>query len=161
MEKPVDDPNPELKDATNKIQIDFPADAASLVMKIFMQEGYLRERERIAEWIKANRTEVVEGVYRDHFTSEYLLNHVIPLPTIESVEGVNGEKLDLDYSDFVSLKITRVKSEGKPSYWQVDFPDGSGGTAPTFYGVWDIAFEQIEHDLDGWTDFNANEKEDK
>ena len=104
---------------------------------------------------------MTDGVYRDHFTSEYLLDHVIPLPKIESAEDVNGEELHLDYSDFISVKITRVTESGEPVFWQVDFPDGTGGTAPTFHGVWDIAYEQITEDRDGWTDFDANKKEEK
>ena len=87
MSEPVDDPNPELKDATHRMEIELP-DAAEFVADLFVQEGILRERERIAEWIKANRTEVVEGVYRDHFNSEYLLKNVIPLPKIETTEFI-------------------------------------------------------------------------
>ncbi len=82
-----DDPNPEIKDATHRMSMDID-DATALVVKLFIQEGMIRERERIAEWIKAHRTEVAEGVWRDHFDSEYLLNNVIPVPEVESEEYV-------------------------------------------------------------------------
>jgi hypothetical protein len=79
----VDDPNPEIKNATHRMSIDID-DATELVVNLFIQEGIIRERERIANWIKAHRTEVTEGVWRDHFNSEYLLNNVIPVPEVES-----------------------------------------------------------------------------
>lgn len=83
MSEPVDDPNPEIKNATHRMSIDID-DATELVVNLFIQEGIIRERERIANWIKAHRTEVTEGVWRDHFNSEYLLNNVIPVPEVES-----------------------------------------------------------------------------
>jgi len=79
----VDDPNPEIKDATHRMSVDID-EATKLIVKLFIQEGIIQERERIATWIKAHRTEVTDGVFRDHFNSEYLLNNVIPLPKVES-----------------------------------------------------------------------------
>lgn len=69
---------------------------------------------------------------------------------------------ELDYTDSVTVKFTKVKSAGQPAYWAVDI-DGSGGTAPTFYGAWDIAYETITGDTgdydavhNTWVDFDAN-----
>jgi len=59
-------------------------EATELVVNLFIQEGKIQERERIADWVNAHRTEVVEGVWRDHFNSEYLLKNVISLPAVES-----------------------------------------------------------------------------
>jgi hypothetical protein len=54
--------------------------------KMLVELGRESERERIANWVRENRTaiELVDGVfmYRDHFTSESLL---------EFIEGVQGE----------------------------------------------------------------------
>lgn len=71
---------------------------------------------------------------------------------------------ELDYSDSVTVKFTKVKYLGKPTYWAVEIDDGTcGGTAPTFYGVWDIAYEIITGDTgeydsehNTWIDFDAN-----
>ncbi len=79
----VDDPDPNIKKATERISFDID-EATELVVNLFIQEGKIQERERIAEWVNAHRTEVTEGVWRDHFNSEYLLNNVIPVPEVES-----------------------------------------------------------------------------
>jgi len=71
---------------------------------------------------------------------------------------------DLDFSDYVTIKITKVKDSTGPAYWQMDI-DGSdgeigGGTAPTFYGVVDMAIEMARerNDIDDpeWSRFDAN-----
>jgi hypothetical protein len=79
----VDDPDPNIKKATERMSFDID-EATELVVNLFIQEGKIQERERIAEWVNAHRTEVTEGVWRDHFNSEYLLNNVIPVPEVES-----------------------------------------------------------------------------
>lgn len=40
--------------------------------QVFYQ-GRLFERERIIKWIEEHRTEVTDGVYRDHFNSQSLI----------------------------------------------------------------------------------------
>jgi len=79
----VDDPDPNIKKATERMSFDID-EATELVVNLFIQEGKIQERERIADWVNAHRTEVVEGVWRDHFNSEYLLKNVISLPAVES-----------------------------------------------------------------------------
>lgn len=48
--------------------------------KMLVELGRESERERIANWVRENRTaiELVDGVfmYRDHFTSESLLEFI-------------------------------------------------------------------------------------
>lgn len=68
----------------------------------------------------------------------------------------------------VTVKIHKVINEDGPSHWTVDVEDidGSligGGTAPDFYGVWDMANEIVTGDMSNlesrhnkWVDFNAN-----
>lgn len=75
---------------------------------------------------------------------------------------------EMDYSDSVTIKITKVKYNGEPSHWEVDIvePDGEesgGGTSPTFYGAWDTAYEILTGDTgdfdsrhNSWIDFDAN-----
>lgn len=41
-----------------------------------LEVGVQRERERILSWVKNNRTEVTDGVIRDHFTSENLIKFI-------------------------------------------------------------------------------------
>lgn len=72
---------------------------------------------------------------------------------------------ELDYSDSVTIKITRVKFDGEPTHWEYDLDSGAGGTGPTFYGVLDMAVEAItgDHgDFDSihndWVDFDANDR---
>lgn len=83
MSEPVDDPNPEIKDCTERLEIEIDDQHIEFITNIFIREGIIQERERIATWIKAHRTEVTDGVFRDHFNSEYLLNNVIALPPTE------------------------------------------------------------------------------
>jgi hypothetical protein len=78
----VDDPDPNIKKATERISFDID-EATELVVNLFIQEGKIQERERIADWVNAHRTEVTDGVWRDHFNSEYLLKNVIPLSEVE------------------------------------------------------------------------------
>lgn len=74
----------------------------------------------------------------------------------------------LDYSDYVTIKITKVKYYGEPSHWLVDITDPDGeigaGTAPTFNGAMDIAHNAIyggyknNWDINEWATFDANAK---
>ena len=50
----------------------------------------------------------------------------------------------MDYSDYVTVKFTRVKYSGEPAHWECDVYikdniEMGGGTAPTLGGVIDIA----------------------
>lgn len=73
---------------------------------------------------------------------------------------------EMDYSDSVTIKITKVKFNGEPTHWEVDIDDnGTGGTSPTFYGAWDTAYEIITGDTgdfdsehNTWVDFDANKR---
>lgn len=69
----------------------------------------------------------------------------------------------MDYSDSITIKITKVKYNGEPTHWEVDLSDGSGATNPTFHGAWDAAYEMITGDIgdfdsehNNWVDFDAN-----
>lgn len=70
---------------------------------------------------------------------------------------------ELDYSESVTIKITRVKFDGEPIHWEWDLDTGAGGTGPTFYGVLDMAVQGITGDTgdfdsihNDWVDFDAN-----
>lgn len=78
---------------------------------------------------------------------------------------------ELDYSDYVTIKITKVKFDGEPTHWELDVHyagegqyDGQGGTAPTFAGVYDMAYDIIRGgyknnwDVNEWTEFDANDR---
>lgn len=76
---------------------------------------------------------------------------------------------ELDFTDSVTIKITKVKYGGEPTIWQLDIEgqglDGSGGTSPTFAGVYDMAYSIIAGgDKDSnwqyneWTLFDANDR---
>jgi hypothetical protein len=78
---------------------------------------------------------------------------------------------ELDYSDQVTIVITKVKYDGEPTGWSVDIQyaneDGpmQGGTAPTFAGVYDIAYSIIaggdksnNYEYNEWVLFDANER---
>ena len=67
----------------------------------------------------------------------------------------------LDYSDYVTIKITRVKFGEKPSHWQLDIVDSDGfdlggATGPNFAGMLDTASEIMY--TEGWSRFDANGK---
>lgn len=76
--------------------------------------------------------------------------------------GIDDE---LDYSDSITIKITKVKYLGEPSHWEfdmvnADWEDIASGTAPTFHGVVDMAVDMASNrnDLDDpeWSRFDAN-----
>jgi len=69
---------------------------------------------------------------------------------------------ELDYSDFFTIKIIRVKdSETGPSHWESQVIDQFGKvclevTGPTFHGVVDDALNLLTED--DWHEFDANYK---
>lgn len=76
---------------------------------------------------------------------------------------------EFDYSDSVTIKITKVKYDGDPSHWELDISgnglDGSGGTAPSFNGIFDMAYSIVHGgdkssgwEIDEWVKFDANER---
>ena len=68
----------------------------------------------------------------------------------------------LDYDDYVTIKITKVKDEvGKFLFWEQDtqFSENwysTGGTGPDFHGVVDMVLDQIREVAQFWTIDNAN-----
>lgn len=75
---------------------------------------------------------------------------------------------EIDTSDYVIIKITKAKSDGQPFTWYLDIEggefDGSGGTAPSFAGVYDMAYSIIAggdkhngYKYNEWVEFDANE----
>lgn len=68
----------------------------------------------------------------------------------------------LDYDDYVTIKIIKVKDEvGEFTHWEheVQFSENyysSGGTSPDFYGVVDMALDQIRETAQFWTSDDAN-----
>lgn len=68
----------------------------------------------------------------------------------------------LDYSDNVTIKITKVKDEfGKFTHWEADvsFSNNSfemGGTSPDYFGVVDMALDHIRDVAQYWTIDDAN-----
>lgn len=72
----------------------------------------------------------------------------------------------MDYSDYVTVKFTRVKYSGEPAHWECDVYikdniEMGGGTAPTLGGVIDIAASIMYGDDDSpneWAQFDANER---
>lgn len=74
---------------------------------------------------------------------------------------------ELDYSDSVTIKISKVKYLDRPSHWEFeivnsDWEEFGSGTGPTFYGVVDMAIEMARerNDIDDpeWSRFDANRK---
>jgi hypothetical protein len=65
----------------------------------------------------------------------------------------------LDYSDFVTIKIIRVKFGNKPAHWELEVSDSDGfdlggATGPTFAGMLDTAAEIMY--TEPWSRFDAN-----
>jgi hypothetical protein len=80
-----------------------------------------------------------------------------------------GDKVsELDYSDQVTITITKVKYMGEPTIWDVTVEQGNeeigGGTAPTFAGVYDMAYSIIAGGdksnwyTNPWVEFDANDR---
>lgn len=72
----------------------------------------------------------------------------------------------LNYDDYVDVKIIKVRDEfGNFCHWEyeVRFDDKesypAGGTAPTFYGAYDSAFDAIRNAAHLWMSSDANIKE--
>lgn len=67
------------------------------------------------------------------------------------------------------IKITKVFYDDEPSHWECDVYahdtiEMGGGTAPTFTGVYDMAYDLIaggydyEVDHNDWVNFDANKR---
>jgi hypothetical protein len=78
---------------------------------------------------------------------------------------------EIDLSDQVVVTITKIRYNGKPSGWDVtvekagEAEELGGGTAPTFAGVYDIAYSIIaggdksnNYEYNEWALFDANER---
>ena len=77
---------------------------------------------------------------------------------------------DIDYSDFVNIKIIKVNFMDEPSHWALEVTDRNGedmgmGTGPSFAGIFDMAYSIIaggdkhsQWETNVWTEFNANER---
>jgi hypothetical protein len=77
---------------------------------------------------------------------------------------------DLDYEDFINIKIIRVNYDGEPSHWALEVTDRDGedmgmGTGPTFVGIYDMAYSIIaggdkhsQWEVNEWTLFDANRR---
>jgi hypothetical protein len=68
---------------------------------------------------------------------------------------------ELDFSDFVTIKITKVAYMNEPSYWEMEVTDKDGrqigsATGPSYYGITDFAQELVMRN--GWHVFDANGK---
>ena len=77
---------------------------------------------------------------------------------------------EIDYSDYVTIKITKVKYDTAPSHWGVEImfagddpEDIQCGTSPTFAGVYDIGYSIIaggdkynDYEYNEWALFDAN-----
>ena len=71
---------------------------------------------------------------------------------------------DLDYTDYVNIKIIKVHADNAPVFWQVEVTDKDGkeiggATGPRFYTVTDYALEIVMRN--GWLMFDANERHEK
>ena len=70
--------------------------------------------------------------------------------------------MELQFSDFVHVKITRVYDEESLTHWEVDLKDNKGhlfftATAPNFIGVLEMAANKLGEQ--GWTKFDANKRD--
>lgn len=85
----------------------------------------------------------------------------------DSTSDQVGEYYNLDYSDSMTIKVTKVSYLGEPSHWEIDVLDKTGhliggGTAPTYSGVIEMALEMIKKRADGeWVKFDSNKKGEK
>ena len=73
--------------------------------------------------------------------------------------------MELDYSDSIKIKITKVRFGGEFSHWEVeveseDLSIGLGGTAPTIWGVLDMATDYLweQGQEEEWFRDNANKE---
>ena len=77
---------------------------------------------------------------------------------------------NLDYSDYINIKITRVTLDGEATHWELDITDGDGdvfgeGTGPNFNSMYDMAYSIIaggdkhsNYEYNEWVEFDANNK---
>lgn len=73
--------------------------------------------------------------------------------------------MELDYSDSINITITKVKFGGEFSHWSVDVESdtksiGLAGTAPTIWGVLDMATDYLweQGQEEEWFKANANKE---
>jgi hypothetical protein len=78
---------------------------------------------------------------------------------------------EIDYEDFINIKIIRVNYDGEPSHWALEVTDSDGedmgmGTAPTFAGIYDMAYSIVRGgdrssnwEINDWTEFDANKRD--
>jgi hypothetical protein len=79
---------------------------------------------------------------------------------------------ELDYSDQVTIIITKVKYDGEPSHWDLtiersgESEELGGGTAPTFAGIFDTAYSIIaggdkhsNYEYNDWVFLDANKRD--
>lgn len=68
----------------------------------------------------------------------------------------------MDYSDKLTIVITRVSFMGEPSHWEYDVDVNefvqAGGTTPSFAQAIDAACEYIWDERAEWVQFDANAK---
>jgi len=69
--------------------------------------------------------------------------------------------MELDYTDAVVIKITKVKFEDEPTHWEVEMTNFAGdefasATGPTYHGMIDFVCEVLGNE--GWTSFDANRR---
>lgn len=70
---------------------------------------------------------------------------------------------DLNYSDYLTIRITRVRDAEtlEPLFWDWDLVGGQGGTSPNFFGATDSALNAISELNPDWVKFDANNKQTK
>jgi hypothetical protein len=70
---------------------------------------------------------------------------------------------ELDYSDKITIVITRVRFMGEPTHWEYDVEAKgdiqAGGTGPSFYHALDGAIDYLGDEMREWVAFNSNEVE--
>jgi hypothetical protein len=78
---------------------------------------------------------------------------------------------EIDYEDYVNIKIIKVKFMDEPSHWALEVTDRNGedmgmGTGPTFVGIYDMAYSIIaggdkhsQWEVNDWTEFDANKRD--
>lgn len=71
----------------------------------------------------------------------------------------------LDYSDYFTIKITKVKFDGEFAHWEADLSFSSDGwycgvTAPTMGGAIDEVMNYLYDSVYEWTKDNKNKPEE-
>lgn len=78
---------------------------------------------------------------------------------------------EIDYEDYVNIKIIKVKFMDEPSHWALEVTDRNGedmgmGTGPTFAGIYDMGYSIVRGgdkssnwEVNEWTEFDANKRD--